>query len=67
MAKIHDIRNAFFNEGASISEIAKDYAIDRKTVRKYIERDDWSDEEKAPCACREGILSAFKPNFFPSI
>lgn len=61
MARIHDIRNAFFNEGDSISEIAKDYAIDRKTVRKYIERDDWSGEEKAPRASREGVLSAFKP------
>lgn len=42
MTQINDIRNAFFAKGLNISEIAREFKRDRKTVRKYIIQDDWN-------------------------
>ena len=42
MTRINDIRSAYFDEGCNISEIAALFKIDRKTARKYIERDDFN-------------------------
>lgn len=39
--KIHDIRERY-EEGCSISQIASDLGLDRKTVRKYVNMDDFS-------------------------
>jgi len=61
MAKKHDIRKAFFEEGHSISRIAEEQGIDRKTVRKYINQEDWNETVKKPPMRRSGILDAFKP------
>ena len=41
MAQQQGIRSAFFREGKSVTEIAEEYGIDRKTARKYITKDDW--------------------------
>jgi|GEM_PF-6523656 len=38
MTKIDDIRKAFFEEGISISEISRKQSTDRKTIRKYISK-----------------------------
>ncbi len=43
MAEQQDIRKAYFNEAKTISEIAKEYGVDRKTVRKYINKEDWNE------------------------
>ena len=40
MAKVHDVRKAFFEKGHSISRIAEEKGIYRKMVRKYINQDD---------------------------
>ena len=61
MAKVHDIRKAFFEKGHSISKIAEEQGIDRKTVRKHINQDDWNEPVKKPPNRRPGILEAFKP------
>jgi len=42
MTQINDIRKAFFEEGMNISEIARTYGVDRKTVRRYINKTDWN-------------------------
>lgn len=42
MTQIDDIRTAFFAKGLSISEIACKFNKDRKTVRKYILKNDWN-------------------------
>lgn len=42
MTQIDDIRKAFFMEGKTISEISRKFKVDRKTVRKYIRKDDWN-------------------------
>ncbi len=61
MAKVHDIRKAFFEEGHSITRIAQEQGIDRKTVRKYIEQEDWNQPAQRVPRCRPGILESFKP------
>jgi len=45
MAEIHDIRNKYFNEGKTISEISRDTQKDRKTIRKYLAKDNWNEDE----------------------
>jgi len=61
MAKVHDIRKAFFEEGHSITRIAQEQGIDRKTVRKYLEQEDWNQPAKKAPMSRTGILESFKP------
>ena len=52
MAKVHDIRKAFFEEGHSISRIAEQQSIDRKTVCKYLEQEDWNEPAQRAPRCR---------------
>lgn len=42
MTQVHDIRKMFFEEGKNISEIARETKRDRKTIRFYLEKDDWN-------------------------
>jgi len=57
MTQVKDIRNQYFEEGRNISEIARATECDRKTVRKYVEQDDWN----------EKIPSATPPHQFPKL
>lgn len=60
MAKIQGIRDEYFGKGKSISEIAREQKVDRKTVRKFIDREDWNAKEESGGE-RTSILDAFKP------
>lgn len=42
MTEVDHIRDAYFNKGETISEIAKRFSRDRKTVRKYIKQEDFN-------------------------
>lgn len=42
MTQIHDIRKSYFEEGNSISQIAKKTGRDRKTIRHYLDKEDWN-------------------------
>jgi len=42
MAKKDCIREMFYVKGLSISEIAREAGHDRKTVRQYVNREDWN-------------------------
>lgn len=42
MTQIDHIRKVFFEEGLNISQIAKLYSCDRKTIRKYLAKDDFN-------------------------
>ena len=42
MTQEHDIRKMYYEQGNSISEIARKTEYDRKTIRKYIDQDDWN-------------------------
>jgi transposase len=61
MAKVHDIRKAFFEEGHSVSRIAEEQGVDRKTVRKYIDQEDWNQPANKAPRSRPGILEPLKP------
>ena len=60
MARQHDIRDAFYEKGKNISEIAREQHIDRKTVRSYINKDDWNTGPEMPHE-RPSLLDPFKP------
>jgi len=59
MAKIHDIRTDYFEKGKSISEIAREKRIDRKTIRKYLIMEDWNMEQPKETAARPTILNPY--------
>ena len=42
MTQEHDIRKMYYEQGKSISEISRITEYDRKTIRKYIDQDDWN-------------------------
>jgi len=44
MTQVNDIRKMYYEEGKNISQIARETSNDRKTVRKYLEKDDWNKE-----------------------
>ena len=43
MAQVHDIRKLYFEEGKSISQISRETGYDRKTVRNFINKEDWNE------------------------
>lgn len=56
MATVQSIREDYLRKGKNISQIAREQHVDRKTVKKFIERDDWnrSPEGGAP---RSSVLA----------
>ncbi len=46
-------------KGKSVTEIAEEYGIDRKTVRKYITKDDWSEQTAEDRESRSSIMDPF--------
>ena len=57
MTQVKDIRKLYFEEGRSISEVARITGHDRETVRKHLERDNWN----------EKIPTVTQPNQFPKL
>ena len=45
MTEISNIRNLYFEEGKSITEINRITGKDRKTIKNYIDKEDWNKEE----------------------
>lgn len=43
MTQIHDIRKLYYEEGKSITQISRETGHDRKTIRLYIEKEDWNE------------------------
>ena len=50
MTEQHDLRKLYFEEGKSITEISKETGRDRKTVRVYLEKEDWNDVRRGSLA-----------------
>lgn len=48
MDQIHNIRNRYYAKGDNISQISSTMKLDRKTVRKYVEKDDWNKQLPKP-------------------
>ena len=47
MTEISNIRNLYFEEGKSITEINRITGKDRKTIKHYIDKDDWNKPEES--------------------
>ena len=59
MATVQSIREEYFRKGKSISQIAREQHVDRKTVKKFIDRDDWNRSAES-AAERPSVLDPFK-------
>jgi transposase len=63
MDQINDIRNRYYAKGENITQISGAMKLDRKTVRKYVEKEDWN--RPAPRQASEKQicpkLDGFKP------
>ncbi|GAB6170726.1 hypothetical protein JCM15765_02040 [Paradesulfitobacterium aromaticivorans] len=42
MTQVDLIKKAFFEEGLNVSELAEQFGHDRKTIRKYLDKEDWN-------------------------
>lgn len=42
MTQIDLIKKAYFEEGLNVSELAERFNHDRKTIRKYLNKEDWN-------------------------
>lgn len=58
MTNAHTIREMFFKEGRNITEIANCSGFTRKTIRKYINQEDWNHSHNP--VDRQSILDPFK-------
>lgn len=45
MTEISNIRNLYFEEGKSITDINRITGKDRKTIKHYIDKEDWNKPE----------------------
>ena len=45
MTEVHDLRKLYYDEGKNITEISKETGRDRKTVRQYLEKEDWNETQ----------------------
>jgi len=59
MTETHAIRKKYFDEGKTITHVALETGFDRKTVRKYVAKENWN--EDAPTTDRPSILDPYKP------
>ena len=63
MDQIHHIREMYYGQGYKISEIARKEKLDRRTVAKYIDREDFNRPAPKPASeyafCPK--LDPFKP------
>jgi transposase len=61
MREIQQIRTLYFNEGKSITEIKRQTGRDRKTIRQYINNEDWDASPKDKNESLYPKLDQFKP------
>ena len=59
MTQVHDIRKLYFEEGKNISAISKQTGLDRKTIRGYMEKDDFN--SKISSANKEASFLKLEP------
>ena len=50
MTEVHKLRKLYYSEGKSITEISKETGRDRKTVRTYLEKEDWNESQPSSLA-----------------
>lgn len=61
MDQIHHIRELFYQQDKNISEIASETGLNWKTVKKYVDMEDFNALPPAPATIQESKLDPFKP------
>jgi hypothetical protein len=63
MDQVHTIRDLYYNQGLSLTDIAKKLNCDWRTVRKYVDQEDFSPPAPVPKGKiqHESKLDPFKP------
>ena len=63
MDQVHTIRELYYNQGLSMAEVAEKVGCNWKTVRKYIDQEDFSPPKPVPESevVHESKLDTFKP------
>lgn len=63
MDQIHHIRDLFYQQGKNIAEIASETGLNRKTISKYVDMEDFSISPPIPesSVSHESKLDPFKP------
>lgn len=62
MDQIHHIREMFYQQGKNISQIASETGLNRKTVSKYVDMEDFNIPQPLPQTKEhESKLDSFKP------
>lgn len=63
MTQVKNIRKMYFEEGKNISQIARETGFDRKTVKRYLDKDDWNkDLPKVKKEATFPKLDQYKPD-----
>lgn len=61
MTQVHNIRKMYFEEGKNISQIARETGYDRKTIRYYLDKDDWNNNPPSVKTSKYPKLEPYKP------
>lgn len=61
MDKIHHIRELFYQQGMNISEIASVTGFNWKTVKKYVDMEDFNSPPPTPEVSHDSKLDPYKP------
>lgn len=59
MTEVHHIRKLYFEEGKSMTEVSRRTGRDRKTIRTYLDREDWN--EAPPRLVRDADFPKLEP------
>ena len=61
MDQVHRIRELYFGQGKNLTEIAEIMGCDWRTVRKYVDKEDFSPKAPKPEARQQSKLSPYYP------
>lgn len=61
MDQVHRIRELFFEQGKNLTEISEIVGCDWRTVRKYVDKEDFSPQPPKVITERESKLDRYKP------
>ena len=61
MDQVHTIRDLYYNQGLNLTEVAEKMGCDWRTVRKYVDQEDFSPPTPASETVHESKLDPYKP------
>ena len=61
MDQIHRIRELFYQQDLTLSDIAKAVGCDRRTIRKYVDMEDFNSKPPEPEEASKSKLNKYKP------